>query len=166
MAFCSFVLLSASSFVIPAARVSDNDDVTFHLELYAFPEGDIPDKPYTATHVATIDLPAVDRIMGMSARTDPPPRHSFPEHPHRAPPPFAPHPKSGIAIFTFECFPSIPTTHYALFILKTTLLRYMPAPTSPLLKMPFSKPCPVIPWERIAPYCRLFGPNLDRPSMY
>ena len=152
----------------------DDLDFTHHLELYAFPEGETPDEPYEATHVATIDLPRFSFNLSrgvmpvrMSVRTDPPPRQSFPSYPLNNPSPFMPDPTSGIAIFDIhapELAPNGEPPHYVLFMHKTTLLRYMPAPTSPLLKETWSRPAPVITWDKIAPYSRLLGPDLEQPS--
>lgn len=146
-----------------------------HLMLYAFPDnGTIPDAPWTATHVATIDLPPFefDILRGQepprfSARADPPPRQNLPLYPLHAPAPFAPEPASGIVIFEIhfpDWFNHGRLPHYGLFMLKSTLLRYMPAPTSPLLRETWSRPVPVIPFEKITPFTRMLGPDLQEPS--
>lgn len=193
IAWSSFVLLTPSSFVVATMRsvldtnadANPNDpdvplnlnvDFTNHLELYAFPEGEIPDTPFTATHIATIDLPhfRFDLMRGvapvrMGARTDPPPRQKFAKYPLHTPPPFAPDPKSGLVIFDIYCHEMhmhADPPHYVLFMLKSTLLRYLPAPTSPLLRETWSRPAPVISWEKIAPHARLVGPDMAEPSEY
>lgn len=192
--FQSFVLLSPSSLVVPTVIAHLNPDLdvldeiqnptdlsfTYHLHLFAFPpfSGDAyttdPPPPVPLTHVATIDLPPFftnlldnEPPAHVGARTDPPPRAHFPTHPAIAPPPFQPDPESGIAIFEFyfQTMRQEPDPHYVLFMHKTALLRYMPAPTSPLLTKEFSRPAPVIPWDKISPDTRLFGPELDSPGM-
>lgn len=193
MSFQSFVMLTPWSYVIPTiiTRLTTdaeiNEDLeniadlywTLQLQLYSFPP--ISDNasaiPHVATHVTTIDLPRFTTgiqhglgPMAMSIRTDPPPRLTFPRYPLHAPPPFLPDPGSGIAIIELgynHWFPQhlIPiNTRFNIIMLKSTLARYLPAPTSPLLTKPWSRPVPVIAWETIAPETRVFGPDCLQSS--
>ncbi|WVO17172.1 hypothetical protein L204_104864 [Cryptococcus depauperatus] len=192
--FESFILISPSSIAIPSVSTSLSsesniqDDITdprdlvfsHHLNLYAFPplsnifkEGN---KPFTATHVATIDLPkfVVDfeeeiPPARMGIRADPPPRYSFPTHPMGAPQAFMPHPESGVIVIEFYCNPlqredEAVSLHYVMFMRRKTLLAYLPAPTSPLLFQSFSRPAPVVPFKDIAPKTRMLGPNMYAQS--
>lgn len=147
---------------------------TLQLQLYAFPpiSSDPESEPHIATLVATIDLPRMTSgiahglgPLAMTIRTDPPPRLTFPAYPLHAPPPFLPDPESGIAIIDLAFHPWLPrrdipsNTRFTVVMLKSTLARYLPAPTSPLLTKPWSRPVPVIPWDTIAPEARVFGPD-------
>lgn len=194
MSFESFVLLSPSALVIPTiithldptSETMDELDNpadlswTHHLHLYAFPPfvtfptSEPHPPPHTATHIATIDLPKfhVDIVANippprLSIRTDPPPRYSFPTHPER-PVPFLPDPTSGVIIMEVFCQldNDDPIPHFAICILKKTLLSYLPAPTSPLLLQAFPRPAPVVSWATIAPKVRMFGPDLEEPSEF
>lgn len=187
--FESFVLLTPSSFIVPVAiaRLPElNADALRQLRwehrlyLYSFPPlNDVPTSGepghWTPTHVATVDLPPfknnlVEGVppLHMCIRTDPPPRHYNSPYPLHAPPPFLPEPESGVAILTItlalEIFPirhndlDIATT-FNLIVPKTTLIKLLPEPISPILKQGFSRPVPVMPWARLAPNCRLFGPD-------
>jgi hypothetical protein len=190
MSFESFVLLTPSSFVIPTVlahldpasilheRLDDPSDLTWthHLHLYAFPplsttsssEG-THQPPHTAVHIATVDLPNfhVDPMRDLppprlSIRTDPPPRHTFPTHPIEAPMQFHPDPTSGICVMEFFCqLPNGPNPHFVMCFLKSALIQYLPAPTSPLLRQAFPRPAPVVAWSTFAPNTRMFGPNLQ-----
>lgn len=152
---------------------------TSHLYLYAFPPlNDVPEAGqghWTATHVSTIDMPPFknDILSGippqsMCIRTDPPPRHYNSPYPLHAPPPFLPDPESGVAIINFtlqtNMFPMRNpnvdfTSMFTLIVQKKTLIKHLPEPTSPLLKQTFSRPVPVVPWKKLAPNCRLLGPD-------
>ena len=151
---------------------------TNHLQLYAFPpfssvalptNPTVPmPPPHTATHVATIDLPTfhVDIFNTIpppriTIRTDPPPRHTFPTHPRNSSAQFVPSPESGVVILEFHChLPRVPNPHYAMCLHKSTLAQYLPAPTSSLLFQAFPRPAPVVSWPTLAPYVRMFGPDL------
>ncbi|KAL7425252.1 hypothetical protein Q5752_000940 [Cryptotrichosporon argae] len=188
--FESMVLLTPSSFIIPAVQahldpasvVADELDnaidlsFTHHLLLYAFPPlaaagaGAPSAPPHTATHVATIDLPSFRVDLGadippprIGVRTDPPPRRTFPAHPRTGPAPFVPAPESGILVLPFYCQNGHTGAdpHYIMVTLKHTLARLLPSPDSPLLRLAFPRPAPVVPWAQFAPDVRLFGPNLE-----
>ncbi|CAK9784540.1 hypothetical protein CC85DRAFT_283040 [Cutaneotrichosporon oleaginosum] len=149
---------------------------THHLHLYAFPPiSDHPaGAPWTAQHVSVINMPSINNRflrgippMQMSIRTDPPPRTFNSPYPMHAPPPYLPDPESGVAIVTFvqqrgffplnPLLPTAPT--FTLIVAKATLAKLLPEPTSPLLKQTFSRPVPVVPFSRLAPDCRFFGPD-------
>ena len=153
---------------------------THHLHIYAFPPlataplspGDPLLPPHTAVPVAILDMPAfhIDIFANippprLSIRTDPPPRHTFPSHPEHAPPAFAPDPESGVIIMEVHCQvpleePDERDPHFVIALLKKTLIQYLPAPTSPLLRSAFPRPAPVIEWNRLAPSVRMFGPDM------
>lgn len=157
---------------------------THHLHLYAFPpfssvpvpenSSDPMPPPHTATHVATIDLPRFHIDIAahippprLSIRTDPPPRHTFPSHPAGGVTQFTPTPESGLAVVEFRCqSPEDPDAHYVMLLSKSTLAQYLPAPTSPLLQQQFPRPAPVVPWSTLAPYVRLFGPDMQPSCEY
>jgi hypothetical protein len=179
MSFESFVLLSPSAFVIPTVithldTLSDTQDdldnptdlsFTHHLHLYAFPPfSEVKDPhapPHTATHIATLDLPKfhVDFAAHIppphiTIRTDPPPRYTLPTHEVT---PWMPNPESGVAILEVYCHnPVGRDPHYVMICQKSTLIQYLPAPTSPLLLQAFPRPAPVVPWETLAPNMRMF----------
>ncbi|BEJ12414.1 hypothetical protein CspHIS471_0208740 [Cutaneotrichosporon sp. HIS471] len=150
---------------------------THHLYLYAFPPlADQPENgPWTAQHVSTIDMPPIKNKflqgvppMAMTIRTDPPPRTFNSPYPLHAPPPYLPDPESGVAIITFTLQqgllpminPELPENPmFTLIVLKSTLAKLLPEPTSPLLKQTFSRPVPVVPFKHLAPDCRLLGPD-------
>ncbi|KAK4688537.1 DNA cross-link repair 1A protein, partial [Tremellales sp. Uapishka_1] len=189
MSFESFILLSPTSFVMPTIithldplssvmeELANTDDLSWshHLHLYAFPptpppNASEPDPPaHTATHIATLDLPDfyinIDGDIPpprLTIRTDPPPRQDFPTHPTGNVSLFQPTPESGMIVMEIFCqMPGEPDPHYVMCMLKSTLLSYLPAPTSPLLKQAFPRPAPVVPWESLAPKVRLFGPDMD-----
>ncbi|WVQ75585.1 hypothetical protein IAR50_005213 [Cryptococcus sp. DSM 104548] len=192
--FESFVMLSPSSFAIPSVKTAIRPEAdivdempshtdllfTHHLHIYAFPplstaefrEGEPAPPPHTATHVTTIDLPrfVVDfeehiPPPRMTIRADPPPRYTFPLYPLANPQPFVPDPESGVFIIEFYCQPlaEVPI-HYVMFVMRKTLLGYLPAPTSPLLYQTFTRPAPVVPFANIASKCRLLGPHQNVPS--
>lgn len=185
MSFESFVLLSPSAFVIPTIVTHldlDSDVIedldnpadlswTHHLHLYAFPpfssikvkEGDVFPPPHTAVHIATIDMPAfyidISRNIPpprMSIRTDPPPRHLPPKYPVHRPDPFHPNPESGLIVMEIYCQMPDSFPHYVMCLLKSTLIQYLPAPTSPLLYQAFPRQAPVVPWRNLAPHVRMF----------
>lgn len=151
------------------------------LMLYAFPpfssvqiiEGEPMPPPHTATHIVTIDLPQffVDLRQDippprLTIRTDPPPRHTLPTHPKDNVNPFAPTPESGLIILEFYCqLPGTrPDPHYTMCLHKSTLAQYLPSPTSPILYQAWGRQAPVIGWETLSPYVRMFGPDLSPTS--
>ena len=129
--------------------------------------------PHTAVHIATLDLPRFYvNIMEnvppprLTIRTDPPPRQTFPTHPEHSPAPFLPTPESGLIVMEVFCqSPNGPDPHYVICLLKTTLLQYLPAPTSPLLFQAFPRPAPVVQWQTLAPRVRMFGPDMTPSCM-
>ncbi len=157
---------------------------THHLHLYAFPpfsairmpalSSEPMPPPHTAVHIATLDLPRfhVDIMQNippprLTIRTDPPPRHTIPAHPEHAPAPFQPMPESGIIVMEVFCqLPDVPDPHYVICLLKSTLLQYLPAPTSPLLFQAFPRPAPIVQWQTLAPRVRMFGPDLEPSCAY
>ncbi len=152
---------------------------THHLHLYAFPpfsairmpasHSEPMPPPHTAVHIATLDLPKfyvniMEEIPPprLTIRTDPPPRHTFPIYPEHAPAPFQPTPESGLIIMEVFCqLPPDEVPHFVMCCLKSTLLQYLPAPTSPLLFQAFPRPAPVVQWQTLAPRVRMFGPDLE-----
>lgn len=150
---------------------------THHLYLYAYPPlGDHAGSGHwTAQHVSTVDMPPIKNRflqgvppMAMGIRTDPPPRTFNSPYPLHAPPPYLPDPESGVAIITFALQahffpmfnPELPDNPvFTLIVYKSTLAKLLPEPTSPLLKQAFSRPVPVMPFKRLAPDCRLLGPD-------
>ncbi|ORY34688.1 hypothetical protein BCR39DRAFT_462572 [Naematelia encephala] len=172
--------LDPQSEVIEELNNADDLSFTHHLHLYAFPPlGSIPvsdnpsepfPPPHTAVHVATLDLPKFyvnisEQIPPprLLIRTDPPPRHTLPQHPRDNLPAFHPTPQSGVMMVEFFC--QMPDTerdpHYIMAVLKSTLIQYLPAPTSPLLFQAFPRPAPVVPWPVLAPFVRLLGPDME-----
>ena len=153
---------------------------THHLHLYAFPpfsairmptsRSEPMPPPHTAIHIATLDLPQfhVDIMRDIPPprlliRTDPPPRETFPSHPEHAPAPFQPVPESGLVIIEVLCTnPNGEDPHYVIFLLKSTLLQYLPAPTSPLLFQAFPRPAPIVQWSILAPQVRMLGPDMEQ----
>ncbi|WWC73627.1 uncharacterized protein I206_107599 [Kwoniella pini CBS 10737] len=193
--FESFILLTPTSFLIPSVRtrlqpnsviqddLADPRDLLFshHLHIYAFPpfsstqpkEGESIPPAHTPTQIAIIDLPEFEIDLEedlppprLTIRTDPPPRHTFPQYPIENIQQFVPDPTSGIIIIEFYCQPLQNHTkpHFVLFSLKKTFAAYLPAPTSPLLLQAFPRPAPVIKWESIAPKVRFIGPDEPEPS--
>nr|XP_018260252.1 uncharacterized protein I303_07169 [Kwoniella dejecticola CBS 10117]OBR82410.1 hypothetical protein I303_07169 [Kwoniella dejecticola CBS 10117] len=193
--FESFILLTPTSFLIPTVRtrlqpnsliqddLANPRDLLFshHLHIYAFPpfsstqpkEGEAIPPAHTPTEIAIIDLPEFEVDLEedlppprLTIRTDPPPRHTFPQYPSEGIQQFVPDPESGIVIVEFYCQPlqNGNKPHYVLFAQKKTFAAYLPAPTSPLLLQAFPRPAPVIKWESIAPKVRLIGPDEPEPS--
>lgn len=161
--------------------LDDPSDLTFshHIHLFAFPPfsaADIPANephapPHTATHIATIDLPDFRTDLEanlppprLSLRTDPPPRHTMPTHPVDRVIAFDPDPTSGVCVMEVFCQDPDrdPDPHFVICFLKSALLQYLPAPTSPLLRQAFPRPAPVVSWQTFAPKVRMFGPDLSR----
>ncbi|WWC92861.1 uncharacterized protein L201_007822 [Kwoniella dendrophila CBS 6074] len=189
----SFLIPSVRTRLRPDSLIQDDladaRDLIFthHLHIYAFPpfsstaapvkEGEPEPPAHTPTHIAVIDLPEfhidLDEDLPpprMTVRTDPPPRHQFPQYPLENIQQFIPDPESGIIILEFYCQPfnlnfgNNIKPHYVMFSLKKTFLAYLPAPTSPLLLQAFPRPAPVIKWETIAPKVRFIGPDEPEPS--
>jgi hypothetical protein len=193
VSFESLVLLTPSSFCIPTAIARVGDGVvapndltpatfrqlhwTHHLQLYAYPPlaDHAPAGPWTAQHVATIDMPRIKNRflegvppMQMTIRTDPPPRTFNSPYPLHAPPPYLPDPESGVAIITFTLqhgflpmrHPEMPPDPmFTLIVPKKTLAAHLPEPSSPLLRESYSEPVTVVPFDSLAPDCRFLGPD-------
>ena len=158
---------------------------TYHLRIYAFPpfsETELPTNaaepmppPRTPTHVTTIDLPEFhyDLLGGIAPphldiRTDPPPRATFPAMQDGHVQPFVPDPSTGLIIINVYCprrgFQGGDQIHFVICLLKETLVQYLPQPTSPLLKLAFSRPVTVVPWNSISRHVRMIGPDIEPPS--
>ncbi|ORX37649.1 hypothetical protein BD324DRAFT_579245 [Kockovaella imperatae] len=159
---------------------------THHIQLYAFPpfsSTDVPaanssepmPPPRTPTHIKTIDLPDFyyDLVAGigpprLDIRTDPPPRTTFPTFQDGHIQPFVPDPKTGLIIMNVTCqnageFSEI-DVHFVICMLKETLTKHLPPPTSPLLTKEFARPSTVVRWESIQDDVRIFGPDIERPA--
>jgi hypothetical protein len=92
-------------------------------------------------------------------RADPPPRPSFPTI---KPLSFYPKPESGLILLSFDCgfVRDFRRAYYTLFILKETLLKFIPTTGTEMLKsndpaVAFQYRIPTISFDELAPYCRL-----------
>jgi hypothetical protein len=95
-------------------------------------------------------------------RADPPPRPTFPKV---KPLMMYPKPETGLLLLTFDCgfMRDFRPSYYTLFILKETLLDFIPAAAHAMIASPsddstlrdrYREP-PTIPFEVLSPYCRL-----------
>ncbi|KAJ9112609.1 hypothetical protein QFC19_000629 [Naganishia cerealis] len=108
------------------------------------------------------ELPSFNVIPGITMRADPPPRPTFPKI---KPLMMYPKPETGLLLFTFDCgfLRDFRPAYYTLFILKETLLRFIPAEAHAMLATPASDPTlrdayrvpPTVGFDQLAPYCRL-----------
>jgi hypothetical protein len=152
---------------------------THHLHIYAFPpfsavklnpnpSEPLP-PPHTAIHIATLDLPRFHVDFSahippphLTIRTDPPPRYTLPTHPEHGVSSWMPTPESGVLIIEVFCHDPVEINpHFVMICLKSTLIQYLPAPTSPLLFQAFPRPAPVVSWQTLSPNVRMFGPNAE-----
>ncbi|KAJ9123078.1 hypothetical protein QFC22_001268 [Naganishia vaughanmartiniae] len=170
-----FLILSSKIFAISvfsATRVPEEEGEGFdhatQLVIYGLAHndrhsaGDKRRSSHEATELLRFELPAFNVIPGITMRADPPPRPTFPKV---KPLMMYPKPETGLLLFTFDCgfLRDFRPAYYTLFILKETLLRLIPAEAHAMIASPRSdstlrdgyRAPPTIPFERLAPYCRL-----------
>lgn len=104
-------------------------------------------------------IPSLTSFVFTAMRADPPPRPSFPTI---KPLSFYPKPESGLILLSFDCgfVRDFRRAYYTLFILKETLLKFIPAGAMEMLKssepaVAFQHRIPTISFEELAPHCRL-----------
>ncbi|KAJ9107638.1 hypothetical protein QFC21_001098 [Naganishia friedmannii] len=170
-----FLLLSSNIFatsVFSADRVPDEEGEPFdhatYLVIYGLVHSDrqqVGDKrqsSHDAVELMRFELPSFNVIPGITMRADPPPRPTFPKV---KPLMMYPKPETGLILLTFDCgfLRDFRPAYYTLFILKETLLGFIPAQAYEMLASPSSdstlrdryRPPATISFEELSPYCRL-----------